>query len=336
MGRRRLTQALALGTGAIAVGGGLGYWWLHEQSATKEPSPNESLLQAIESLPDTPYRHILQQKVSPIFSSSPPPYIQLDETQIPLIDRSVFDLHTVVGDELSGVVKMHYFEDGTPIPSYPTIGSTTVDLPCPYLLTNEELPQAPRVEEGMWIFGLSFEKGVNVFSGVNPNITINSPPNSAITPSDLDFYKRKRDFIRVKEAASLFYNIQWLTDVDTIMSNRRMSPFIQTVDREGKQTKTEALTAYNLSLIRNNGRFGAMMDIAGSIFALKAYGDIHTLKSMGLDRDYGQDYLDALSGIDLGTTGPEILETTYSLILNNAHGERGIYYNPVFDFNTLP
>ncbi len=321
----------------LASATGIPAYLIWQEMQTKEPTtPEGRLLAAIDNLPNTPLKTILQDEISPIFSPNRPAQLQLGSVAIPLKDARVVETYHQTGTTVDGNMNLHPKSKELLVPKF--IADTDADIKVPYsfFVTPDEHRYFEEFVEGTPVITIDVQKGGYVYSGCTPEIAISSPSPTIIVPGNEGTYDALIKIIQVKEAASLFYNLRWIKETATLMEQYGLQTHIPTIDEQGNPHETEAMTSADLVFNNNLGRYDAYIDISGLMFALKAFEGTDELELAKRDSDNYIWYIDQLPAIQLGSTSQEVFTNTFNFIRDNAHGEQNLYYSSRFDWNQIP
>lgn len=252
----------------------------------RTPEGKEYVLESIHELPDSPIKTGLVERVGPLFGSSVPSEIHLAGVPVRVWGSDVrFTINSK--NIISGSSNPRPDLINT-TPTWELAGDTTMFLPYVDLATANEAKTFKYVSgNDTPVIDFTAEKGAKFFNGIWPQITADFSDTSRLSRADKETDARFRKYVVVKEASTLLVYLLQLEATILEMQKLGYNPMAQVIDTDGSNTQVETVTQNINLLTLNQGRLVAAIDIAGEIFATKAYEGNQVLKEMNaLNRDF--------------------------------------------------
>lgn len=270
-------EALRLIGGALATTAALG---LSTGCSPEKPTPDpqkERLKGILSNLPESPIKHALIDTLFPYFQTPPPQTVTLEGVTMPLsgveIIRQTYD------QKLTGGVYTAYGRRSTE-KLYP-LQYTEIKFPYLYLIRPDEehlIPSRLRAADGTPLMTVTYPTDISLAEGFHPAIQIVAPRPENIRPEEREEQAVNEEYLYLKEACTMFLDIQYKKDVIRIMRQLGLPLYIGVRKPDGKRAQAEIVNQSFVSLLSNTntktrepgGRLVAAIDLGGYALAHKA------------------------------------------------------------------
>lgn len=276
-----------------------------------EPAPKEfslgkqKLIREIDSLPESPIRALLLQRIKPYYRLVPPKTVDFGGTKIQIQNPEV-GLRTENINQVSG--RFTFRESRPSEPLYPT-QTTVVKIPYVGLLLDSERAEIPPqnvASDGTPLLEITFSPNIPFYTGFSPLMEVTTPDSSAIKPEYKKLYEVFERFVFIKEACSHLVFDLWTEEMVKKMRALGLRTSIE-VRRQDKTRTTAEIVSQSINIIHNfNGRIAAAIDLAAVIVASKAVEGTELVDPRYTDKDFKRAY-PSIQGFNLGETSQDIL-----------------------------
>lgn len=266
----------------------------------------QRLNEELDQLPNSPIKSLLISRVKPLFGLNPPASINYDGLDIKLFTSAVV-LKTV---NINSVSSLYTPRDSSFVsePLYPT-QTTTLRIPYQYLLLDSErstIPAGNFATDGTPVVDIQFPTDKALYEGLKPVITITTPALSAVKPKDIQLFRNFERFVYIKEACSLLLLDIFIEETVKKMHSLGLNTTLEARTSNGTIKQAEALIQ-SLSLVNNSqGRFNAVIDIAGYLLAFRATEETDINDPNNMDPGFAK-VRPSMQAVNLGTSPQDIL-----------------------------
>lgn len=317
--RRLILQGtLAAGT-AMLVGCGDQAKTSKTQTPTKELEiltfgKDKALLTTeINRLPDSSIKSLLQQRVSPIFSPTPPLAMSYGDFQFPIRGSDV-EITYSESAQLSGQLLQQFYEYNPP--AYKSTFDVRLVVPVVgNIIKESEKNQFPQTaDDGTPFFNFSITPDSPMFEGMGPKILITRPRRGVSSPAAEKFTDEFTKFLLIKESCTNLLTGIVAEEMHKEMQKYSVPTKIDASAKDGTVHKIEAINMALDAVSRRNQRLQIAIDLGGAAIAIKATENTAMLNEILGDSNLA--YLaGALKQVDLGSTAPEIMKNAFSHVL---------------------
>lgn len=331
--------AVIVGGGTVVIGTALLKPWdwftpqLDQEDSQKVDLGKLKLNTELDNLPDSPIKTLLLSRVKPLYDLNPPKSLNFAGLEVNVSNPKVV-LKTVNINRVSGLFTPRDSSFTTPEPLYPT---RVTRLRIPYLglvLDSEKatIPAENLAEDGTPLVDIEFPIDKALYEGFSPVITITTPNPSVIKPEFKKLYRNFERFAYIKEACSSLLVDILVEETVKKMHSLGLNITVETRTPSGTEKQAEALI-HSLTLINNaQGRFAAVIDLAGYLLAYKA--------TEGTDIDDPSNMYPGLAKVrpgmqtvNLGTSSKDILYNSFHWALTTDASKELIH---VGNINNIP
>lgn len=331
--------ALIVGGSTVVIGTALLKPWiwftpqLDQEDSQKVDLGKQKLSTELDALPDSPIKTLLLGRVKPLYDSNPPKSINYDGLEIKVSNPKVI-LKTVNTNRVSGFFTPRDSSYITLEPLYPT-RATRLRIPYLGLVLDSEkgtIPAENLAEDGTPLVDIEFPTDKVLYEGFSPVITITTPDPAVIKPEFRQLYRNFERFAYIKEACSALLIDILIEETVKKMHSLGLNITVETRTPSGTEKQAEALI-HSLSIINNaQGRFAALIDLAGYLLAYKA--------TEGTDIDDPHNMYPGLAKvrpgmqtINLGISSQEILYNSFHWALTTDASREFVH---VGNINNIP
>lgn len=302
MSRRR---ALLLGLAALS---GL----IVPSSSQEAPKPpKKRLLQAINSLPESPIKSLLANKTSLYYQDQPPQFVNISG-----VDFKIRAPAIVI--ETSNQIKpagsyTPRSEGLSPSEALYPLAEETIKIPYLGLLLESERQNFPKdnlAQDQTPFLYIRFPTNRPLYEGFNHKITIVTPNPNLIKPDYRVEYAAYEEFGFIKEASGLLLDDIWIKEVIKKMQELGWPTHIQARKSDGSVVQTEIIIQSLRIITLNNGRFLAARDLASYLTAFKAVWGTWVFRELPKDPKFAQ-VLPGIKDVNLGDSEKEILYNSF-------------------------
>ncbi len=279
----------------------------NERVTLKEITPNltkEEVRSLLEKLSPSPYKDFVMRYGYPFFQDVPPKSINLAGVEIMVTDSRVKD-----GEEKGEIGGRAAIRTVRQSKVFKLQQDHRFSILLPYMIegSDKEVIRAH----------IDFKANQDFVQGIEPEITWLSPKSSTIPVSEVDNYKKVRQFTIVKEAFGVAFPVAFMEEVIRDMGVQQMSVYFEDNGR-----KIEAVSQALIAMLNLNGKFAAISDLGPFILAAKAMQANQPLIDAMRKDPRNITALDAISNIDFGSSS-EMVENSIKFILQNKDAVRG-------------
>lgn len=303
-----------------------------QQSQPEFTSEQERLKAIINSLPETEIKRLLMKKVVPILDN-PSGTTTLDIAGMPI---KVHGLEVTRKTQFTNQTFGEFRPGGNPkkVQIFFPTEEKTLHIPFPYLLKQGEkktVPLSNIANDGTPFLDITFPKIKPLHEDIAPTIDIVTIDPSIRKPEFKKLHKFLEDFTYIKEACGLLTHLLYLEDTITKMRELGFETNIDSVSTNGESRNIEGVN-HSLSVLgANNGRYIAAQDLAGYLFAVKAFG-----KDLNMDYviEPQRPFYEKMKSASIGNDPARFLEESFQWIVNLNPSEIPIHY--VGNLNRIP
>lgn len=290
-----------------------------ELSTVPETDSKKELVRAIGELPPSAVKNALLHRISPLYQGNLPTVIDLGGTPVKVYSARVAE-SIVNKAEVFGNSALSSIDPEVTIEQVNLVDTFITQVPYIGLTRDEDVARFEKASDGSAIIPIQLQAESSVFEGMTLDIGLSFPDFNLLSESEKPTYSKLKDFVRVKEACTLFIYLEWLSLASKKM--RELGQPTQALARKpnGEIYQIEMLDVINIILNNNGGRYVAGMDIAASLIALEAYRDTSMIEVLK-DVEVFAEYLSHAENNNLGTSEEEILRESCKLAINSPNGE---------------
>lgn len=289
----------------------------------------ERLAFEVNELQASPLKELLKARALPYYQQRPPFSVNRSGFVFSVHDIRIGEQTQaetdVTKDQLRG--SFHPAYKPSPHP-YRMIEEFATNLPFMGMLTEEEKPLVPRgglTSEGIPFANFKFPANVTVYDGSSPGIEIIKPASRFITLQNRRYIEAAERFAYIKELSTLLgYDIQI---EQTYLKMRQMNWDTHTnvMDDRGQRTRVEMVNQIMLEIYSKNGRWPAVLDLAGYALGFKAIEGTELASLLSTASTPYRLAQQSLKGLNFGTTFDSAMDVARNWALK-APEARGLIY----------
>lgn len=256
---------IAVGLTAVACG----------SQQEQGPTPAESMLSSIETLPPSLVKNLLLEKVSPLFREPAAQNIQVGDVNVNVlgstVTRSILDKDDIL---LRGSIKLRSELKASFFRSYMLYPSENIriDIPVPGgILSSEPLPTGLKVVDGVTVAAMRLDRNGKYICGISPLINVGHRGKELVSGKDKELLPSLIQMAEVKEASTLLFELLMLEEIERKMKQLGISPYVDGRNEFGLPVSGEVLTTALYSFFGAGGRTLAIADIGGYVLTGLAY-----------------------------------------------------------------
>lgn len=325
IGRRRILVALALSplvlTGCAPSG-----------KAPKTDSPDnlfpegaevpgarERLVSEINTLPQSPIKNALIERVLPYYQTQTPFVLNRSGLKINVYSSHISHTKTR-GNENMAWAGLHKQSVVAP-DNLHTTETLSVKMPLPGLRTSEELASVPvnslaPDQKTPWI-DFTINPQDYIQGGIQPEILITTTHPGLLNAADRILEANAEKFLFVKEACSFLFIDMYLEQMYKKSQELGLQTTVNVKDQKDNIREVEVLTTAWDILMQFGGRTKAITDLAGYVLALKALSGTSVSQELAKRAARYGPAINLLASKDLGTTPESILVKTIDLVMRS-------------------
>ena len=268
-------------------------------------TPNDRLIQIINSLPNSSMKDLLNSHVIPIYTRRINSIQYGNTAPIPIYDPII--THTVVpNSNFIGVYSPNQPAPGKSLFSMMNSQPSEVHVVLKDILTEQEASTFPQTNTGLPVASLKVAANTGFTVGIYPNISITTPRMHP-TQSEAD-----EQYIYIKEACSLLATNLWFMSVSNYSEQTGLA--LNIVNQEGNHNLLPYIAQRFTS---SKGRLIASLDLAAYILSIKAFEGTNILPFI-IQKD--PRYLEItriVTATDLGTQPLSIIRNSLRLAITD-------------------
>lgn len=319
----------------LTVGGllatGCGFANSGESSPLREPTtvtPRERLFREVDELSPSLIKDLLIKRALPYYEKEPP----FDSFEI---NRSglTFKVHSADIDstthnrELFIATLSIRSKDFQGLEGYKLLSDVRIRVPLiGMVLENERrlFPPENLASDGTPFMVKVYSAGDTMWDGVFPKIKIIKPDANVVKPANKEFWDAMEKYAYIKELCSLLaYDLQ-LEETYRKMLDMGSETYLEVEDKNGSRVKVEIVTQLITSIDGREGRWKAIMDLAGYMLGLKALEgtSIATVLSRQPSIKAAQE---SIGTLDLGNNEGVLMANTRRWILSSPEARKLVH-----------
>lgn len=263
----------------------------------------------LENLQASPYKDFVMRFGYPFFQDQPPPGIAFGEYKITFWDFRVRDISRPPEQGIGGGATIRAVLKSTKIILQEDHNFTII------------LPHIGADQPGESSVQLNshYRQGDGLIEGIEPEIRWYYPKDTFIALTDINRYRKQREYTILKEAFTVAFSIAYFSEIINHMHLLGLPVYF---DDGGR--RIEVLSQSLIQAEHELPRLMAVRDICPFIIAAKAVQSNQAL--MEEIRSYSENVktLDAISNLDFGAKPEEMVRKTIEFILQNKEVVRGV------------
>lgn len=293
-----------------------------DQEDPEEDLGKQKLNAELDQPPDSPIKTLLLNRVKPLYGPNPPKSLNYAGLEVKVSIPKVI-LKTENTKRVSGLFTPRDSSYTTPEPLYPTRATR---LRIPYLglvLASEkiDIPAENLAEDGTPLVDIDFPIDKALYEGFSPVMTITTPHPSIIKPGSRQLYKNFERFVYIKEACSALLVDILVEETVKKMHSLGLNITLEARTPGGTRRQAEALTQ-SLMIINNaQGRFAAVIDLAGYLLAYKAIEGTDVDDPNNMDPSFAR-VRPSMKAVNLGISPQDILYNSFHWVLTTPAASR--------------
>lgn len=290
------------------------------------------LLQAINGLPDSPIKTMLQHRISSFLQRPAPYFLDIPGIRIPAQNLEV---RFEVANLAPGVAIGGTFAQKTPYNEATlAVATQDVDTYLPYVGFGPLNDSYPKLPDGTFLIPFKIRKGDKIQEGITPKITVTTPSTEENTQDSVrkKLNNDRKIWVATKEATQYALN-QILAQMKVKKMQEAGLPItVQAKKPDGSIGQIEVISGVTNNLTDRKGRYHAAMDVTATVVVIKAFSPQDARRIVGTDPVLSQAVV-ALENIDLGTDEEQILSNALKWTLTHPLGKQIFHFG---DFDNLP
>lgn len=287
------------------------------------------LLQAINGLPESAIKRMLQHRVSSFLQRPAPATLDIPGIKIPTQNLEV---DFVIANLPPNVAMRGKFNQRT-LHNANTIAVATQDVTTalPYVGLGPLNDTYAKLSDGTSLIPVEIQKGDEIQEGITPKITVTIPAADANTqdPARKKLTEDRKMWVATKEGTQYALN-QILTKMMVKkMQQAGLPTTVEAKKADGSIGTIEVVSGVTNNLSDRHGTSLAAMDVAATVVVIKAFNPQDVRRIVGTDPILSQAAV-ALENVDLGTDEEQILSNALNWVLTNPLGKQ-IFHNGDFE-----
>lgn len=307
-----------------------------------EPMPRElplgkkKLNQEIDSLPPSPIKTLLVQRIKPYYQMDYPKTVSYAGVEVKIFEPRV---RLAIGDVANEVNGFFTVREGITTYAEPLYPLRVERIKVPYLgLVSETEKRRLFLPENIASDGTPFIEIIfppperPFYAGFTPLIRATTPDSLIIKPEKKGTIEAFERFIYIKEACNHLLFDLWTEEMAKKMQELGFKSMIEGKRRDGSPITAEVVSSVITSINNAQGRMSAALDIASYLVAAKAIEGTELVDSQLVDENFKRAY-PKMHALNLGETARDILYNSLRWVLTTPDARLFQY---VGDLNKIP
>ncbi len=280
--------------------------------APKTDAGKEYVISAIRELPPSAIKDLLVSRIEPLLKTPTPKSIDIVGVTVPVYGFEV-RMQTIPEAQVKGRVNPRNLKN---VPYVEMTQNNRILLPYIDLAKSDEMRRFNNIApNGTPLIVIDGKKGTKFNPGIQPEIVIEAHDTSQRNSADRDAIERIKKFTAVKEVSTLLLYLLQFEAMVQEMEKLGFNPLVEIKQADGTVALSEAMNP-NMDILHNEfGRWTAVIDIAGSVIAYKAYANMPVLEDITRNDQKFARMSQAISRTNLGNTPQEIRKNAFHWVL---------------------